>query len=255
MSGHFSPFGALGNLKSEHALSKRLRNTMLIFGAIWLCLLCADIGVSISVLNTSYQESNNVLSALVVPLICVGIFALPGILIAYQQWWSGVFNVAFYDLGISLRTRRGITDIPWRDIDELWLEWTQTGNQYSPRPTLLAAYVFRLKNGEMYRLRSNIEGFNEFEEKFYKPASDAILKNQMDNLQMGKKILINGIGIEQSGLSYGLKSLMWVDIEALRLEKDKLLIKQNGEWIVWETFAFDVPEDVLILSKPFTRTE
>ena len=255
MSEHFPSFGSLGNRNSEYSLSKQSRKAMLIWGVIWALLLCIDVGVSISVFITSYQESNNALSALVVPLICVGIFALPGILIAYQQWWTGVFGVAFYDLGISLRNRRGITDIPWRDIDELWLEWAQSGTQYSSKPTILTAYVFRLKSGETYRLRNNIEGFNEFEEKFYKPASDAILKNQIDNLQIGKKILINGIGIDQTGLSYGLKSLMWADIEALRAEKDKLLIKQNGEWTVWETFAYDVPEDVLILSKPFTRIE
>ena len=254
MSGHFSPFGALGNLKSEHALSKRLRNTMLIFGVIWLCLLCADIGVSISVFNTSYQESNNIVSALVVPLICVGFFALPGILIAYQQWWSGIFNVTFYDLGVSLRTRRGFTDIQWQDIEAMWLEWAQSGSRYSPRTTL-AAYAFRLKSGETFRLRSNMEGFEEFEEKFYKPASAAILQTQIDDLQIGKKVSIQGIGIEPSGLSYGLKSILWADIESLKAENDKLLIKQNGEWKVWETFAFNVPEEVLVLSKVFTKVE
>lgn len=254
MSGHFSPFGALGNLKSEHALSKRLQRTMLIFGGIWLCLLCIDIGISISVFNTSYEESNNALTALIVPIICVGIFALPGILILYQQWWSGVFNVAFYDLGISLRTRHGVTDIQWRNIDSMWLEWAQSGAQSSPRTTL-AAYAFRLKSGELFRLRSNMEGFNEFEEKFYKPASAAILQTQMDDLRMGKKVSIHGIGIDPSGLSYGLKSILWTDIEALKAEKDKLLIKQNGEWNVWETFAFNVPEEVLMLLKVFTKVE
>ena len=254
MSGHFPPFGALGNLKSEHALSKRLQRTMLIFGGIWLCLLCIDIGISIYVFNTSYEESNNALTALIVPIICVGIFALPGILILYQQWWSGVFNVAFYDLGISLRTRHGVTDIQWRDIDSMWLEWAQSGTQSSPRTTL-AAYAFRLKSGELFRLRSNMEGFNEFEEKFYKPASAAILQTQMDDLQMGKKVSIYGIGIDPSGLSYGLKSILWTDIEALKAEKDKLLIKQNGEWNVWETFAFNIPEEVLVLSQVFTKVE
>lgn len=254
MSGYFPSSGALGNLKSEHAISKRLQRTMLIFGGVWLCLLCVDAGISISVFNTSYQESNNLLSALIVPLICVGAFALPGMLILYQQWWFGVFNVAFYDRGLSLRTRRGITDIQWQDIDTMWLDWAQSGTRYSPRTTL-AAYAFRLKSGETYRLRSNIEGFEEFEEKFYKPASVAILQTQMDDLKMGKKVSVHGIGIDPSGLSYGRKSIAWVDIEAIKVEKEKLLVKQNGEWKVWETFAFHVPEEVLMLSKAFTKVE
>lgn len=178
MTEPFASFGSLGSLKSQHSISKRSRNTMLTLGVIWAIMLCADIVVSISVFITSYQETNNALSALVVPLICVGIFALPGFLIAYQQWWTGVFGVAFYDLGISIRTRRGIKEIQWRDIESLRLEWAQSGNPRYSTATTLAAYAFCTKGGETFRLRSNLEGFSEFEEKFYKPVMLVIEQDQ-----------------------------------------------------------------------------
>ena len=172
----FTSPGSLGRLISQHEISKKSRRTLVILGVIWALLLCVDVGVSISVLITDYQETNNFLSALVIPVFCVGMFALPGVLILYQQWWAGVQAVAFYESGLAIRNRHGITEIPWVDIDTLRLEWHQNSRYSSV--TRLMAYIFRTKDGETFRLRSNLEGFHEFEEKFYKPAMLVVEQKQ-----------------------------------------------------------------------------
>lgn len=122
MPESFTSPSSLGSLKSQHEISKNSRRTMMTLGVFWVILLCADVVVSVSVFMISYRETKNPLSALVVPLICVGIFVLPGAILLYQQWWAGVFGVAFYDLGTAIRTRHGVIEIRWRDIDALWLE-------------------------------------------------------------------------------------------------------------------------------------
>lgn len=172
----FTSPSSLGRLISQHEVSKTLRRTLVILGVIWAILLCLDIGISITVFITDFQETNNFLSALIVPAICVGMFALPGGLILYQQWWTGVQAVAFYESGLAIRNRHGVTEIPWLDIDSVKLEWQQN-SRYSSA-TQLTAYIFRTKDGETFRLRSNLERFHEFEEKFYKPAMLVIEKNQ-----------------------------------------------------------------------------
>jgi hypothetical protein len=154
---------------------------MFTLGIIWAVMLCADIVVSISVFITSYQETNNALSALSVPLCCIGTFVLPGAIVLYQQWWAGVYSVAFYELGLAVRTRQGITEVNWQDIESLWLDWARSGNSRYSSATNLAAYAFRTKSGETFKLRNNLEGFNEFEEKFYKPAMLMVEKNQKNN--------------------------------------------------------------------------
>ncbi|MBL8064162.1 MAG: hypothetical protein JNK32_14125 [Anaerolineales bacterium] len=180
MSESFSSISALGRLKSQHFISKRSRKTLTILGIGWAILLCFDIAISISVFFTSYQETNDPLGALLVPLICIGMFMLPGVLILYQQWWAGVHGVAFYELGLAVLNRRGITEIPWQNITSLRLEWNQVGNpRYSSSRIL--TYVFTTQSGETFRLGGNLEGFDEFEEKFYKPASEMLPKKTEDN--------------------------------------------------------------------------
>lgn len=40
------------------------------------------------------------------------------------------------------------------------------------------------------RLRNNLEGFNEFGERFYQPAAVAIMQNQISDLQNGKPTMM-----------------------------------------------------------------
>lgn len=254
MSKQFSSTSKLGTLLSSHGISKSSRNMSTILGVGWVILLCTSIGVSISVFITSYTETNNPVSALFIPLCCVGTMAMPGAIILYQQWWSGVHGVAFYDLGLAIHTRKGKTDIPWDEIDSIWLEWGRSGSSRISSATN-KTYTFRLKNQEIYRLRNNLEGFNQFDEKFYKPAGIAIEKRRIEDLQRGKRVTVVGIGIDNEGLSYGKKSIRWDEMEALRADKTQLLIKQNGQWKVWEIFAFMVPKEVLDYARKFINIE
>lgn len=171
MSESFTSVSTLGSLKSQHFISQRSRQTLTVLGIGWAILLFVDIAISIFLFLTSYQETHDPLGALIVPLICVGIFLLPGAIVLHQQWWVGVHGVAFYERGLAVLTRRGITEIPWQIISSLRLEWNQVGNpRYSS--THILTYVFTIQSGETFRLRNNLEGFEEFEEKFYKPVSE-----------------------------------------------------------------------------------
>ena len=252
MAENFTSPSTLGRLISQHFISKSSRTTATILGVIWVLVLCVDAGVSVFLFIDNYQD--DLFSAVVLPLFCTGIFILPGAILLYQQWWAGVHGIAFYDLGLAIRTRRGITELQWRDIEALWLEWGRSGNsRYSSATNM--TYAFRAKSGETFRLRGNLDGFKGFEEAFYKPASLAIAQNRIDDLRAGRQVMIYGIGVDSSGLSYGKKSVRWSEMEALRADKSQLMVKQNGQWKVWEVFAFKIPQEVLTLAKIFTVVE
>ncbi len=227
---------------------------MTVMGIIYGLILCAAIAASIAMFVSSIQESDGLFQTVFIPLCCLGTFLAPGAIIIYQQWWKGVFDVAFYEHGIAVNTRTGVTEIPWNQVDAVWLEWGRSGNSRTSSATN-KTYAFRTKSGEEFRLRSNLEGFNEFEEKFLKPAYIAVMQNQLNNLQSGKQVMLYGIGISREGMTYGKKSIRWAEIEAIRADKTQLLIQQNGQWKVWEVFAFRIPQDVLTLAGKFIKVE
>jgi hypothetical protein len=227
---------------------------MTVMGVIYALMLCAAIGTSIFMFVSSIQESSGLFQALFLPLFCTGVFLAPGAIIFYQQWWKGVFNVAFYEHGLAINSRNGVTEIPWNQLDAIWLEWARSGgSRYSSATN--KTYAFRTKSGEEFRLRSNLEGFNEFEEKFHKPAYFAVMQNQLNDLQSGKRVMVYGIGVDREGLTYGKKSIRWSEMEALRIEKSQLMVKQGGQWKTWETFAFNIPHDLIVLARTFVTVE
>ncbi len=155
--GSDSPFRAiteLGTLQSRHPLARYTRITLAVMGVVYLLGGGLLLVGAYFVIREQYQETGSLMASLWLPLFCAGVWLAPGLALARQMWWNGVWGLAVYEKGLAVHTRAGVTPIPWDSIVRFWERHAVRGGFHG--------YGLLTQEGRTFRLDYNFENFAQF---------------------------------------------------------------------------------------------
>jgi len=164
-------------------------------------------------------------------LMAPGIIAFVLFLCALLAGWSAYKNwnreIVLYEKGFAIRSRKGIQSWPWSDMVSIKIKVTRhyTNGIYSG-----TTHEYTLMNRQNEKLRLN-DAFSKVEELaasieqsffplIYEPAA-----KEYNN---GHPLEFGPVAISKTGMYFGKKTIPWVDIKEVSLQKGELKISRKG---------------------------
>ncbi|GHO47732.1 DUF6585 family protein [Ktedonospora formicarum] len=214
----------LGELRREFAPNVR----------VYMILLALLPIVMLFVFSHSYDPENKSFFALWLPIYALIVLScLTGLMILYRGRKRRIF---VYEHGLLAVRTNNIEVIRWDEIVIVWHRFTRNKNSVTHDYTPQRRDGRQFKLGYFFSTNQALGGIIEQE------TTHLLLPEALASYQQGQSLFYGPFTLDQSGLSYKGKSLLWSEVANFQVARGHVVIKKYNKLFAWADVVYgEVP--------------